>query len=211
MGDLLQMRAYGKQDARAGGEDLLVPGMHLFDLIRCFAGDPQWCMARVLWKGRDISRQDARKVTEQIGPVAGDDIEAQFAFANGVQASFTSRSKLREAAGHWGIEMVGSKASARILADACPTVYWSKTGNGETSGRTDPGRRWENDPMLNTAEAERGFIPANQRVVEDWLKAIKNNREPVCSGRAAMKVRGARVDTIERPDSSAETRVTFPV
>ncbi|MBI3851547.1 MAG: Gfo/Idh/MocA family oxidoreductase [Verrucomicrobia bacterium] len=187
IGDLLQIRAYGKQDARAGGEDMLVLGTHLFDLIRFFAGEPLWCAARVLWKGRDITRQDARTVTEQIGPVAGDEIEARFAFANGVIASFTSRAKLRDSIGHWGIEIIGSKASVRILADVCPTIYWSKPGKWETSGKTDQWRRLENDPMLNANEAERGFIPANQRVVDDWLEAIQKNREPVCSGRAGMK------------------------
>ncbi len=185
IGDLLQIRAYGKQDGRSGGEDMLVLGTHLFDLIRFFAGDPQWCTARVLWKGRDITRQDARIVAEQIGPVASDEIEAQFGFANGVIANFTSRGKLRDQTGHWGIEMVGSKASVRILADICPTVYWSKPGKWEEAGKTDQWRRLENDPMLNATEAERGSVPANQRVVDDWLDAIKNNREPICSGRAA--------------------------
>ena len=187
IGDLLQIRAYGKQDARAGGEDMLVLGTHLFDLIRFFAGDPVWCAARVLWKGGDITRRDARTVAEQIGPVAGDEIEAQFAFANGLIASFTSRAKLRETIGHWGIEMVGSKANVRILADVCPTIYLSKPGKWETSGKTDQWRRLESDPTINATEAERGFVPANQRVVDDWLDAIKKNREPICSGRAAMK------------------------
>jgi predicted dehydrogenase len=187
IGDLLQIRSYGKQDARAGGEDMLVLGTHLFDLIRFFTGDPLWCTARVLWQGRDITRQDARAVTEQIGPVAGDEIEAQFNFANGVIANFTSRGKLREHTGHWGIELIGSKASVRILADVYPTVYWSKPGKWEASGKTDQWRRLENDPRLNATEAERGFVPANQRVVDEWLDAIQQKREPVCSGRAAMK------------------------
>jgi hypothetical protein len=34
---------------------------------------------------------------------------------------------------------------------------------------------------------ERGFPASNRRVVDDWLAAIRENREPVCSGFAAMK------------------------
>src|SRR5207244_278968 len=34
LGDLSEMRAYGKQDTRAGGEDMMVLGTHLFDLMR---------------------------------------------------------------------------------------------------------------------------------------------------------------------------------
>ena len=48
IGDILEVRSFGKQDARAGGEDMMVLGSHLFDLFRLFLGDPLWCSARVL-------------------------------------------------------------------------------------------------------------------------------------------------------------------
>jgi predicted dehydrogenase len=52
IGELVEMRAFGKQDARVGGEDMMVLGSHLFDLMRMFAGDPLSCSARVLWMER---------------------------------------------------------------------------------------------------------------------------------------------------------------
>src|SRR2546427_362948 len=55
IGELVELRAYGKQDSRAGGEDMMVLGSHLFDLMRLFLGDPLSCTARVLWQGRDIT------------------------------------------------------------------------------------------------------------------------------------------------------------
>ena len=187
IGDLLQIRAWGKQDARAGGEDMLVLGTHLFDLMRLFAGDSLWCTARVTQNGHDITRQDARSATENIGPIAGDEIESQFSFAGGVNASFTSRGKLRERVGHWGIELIGSKSSARILADIFPAVYVQKAGNWEATGRSDQWLRWEGDPGVNATAVERGSALANRRLVNDWLAAIEKNREPLCSGRNAMK------------------------
>ena len=48
IGDLVGIRLHGKQDKRAGGEDLVVLGDHQMDLVRFFAGDPEWCSARVL-------------------------------------------------------------------------------------------------------------------------------------------------------------------
>jgi predicted dehydrogenase len=42
LGELAEVRAYGKLDARAGGEDRMVLGTHLFDLLRLFLGDPGW-------------------------------------------------------------------------------------------------------------------------------------------------------------------------
>ena len=38
LGDLLQIDTWGKMDRRAGGEDLVVLGCHIFDLARFFAG-----------------------------------------------------------------------------------------------------------------------------------------------------------------------------
>lgn len=185
IGDLVQIRSWGKQDSRAGGEDMMVLGTHVFDLLRLFAGDALWCSAQVLSKGHEITNADARTVTEKIGPVAGDEIEAQFGFAKGVTASFTSRGRLRETLGHWGMELLGSKGAVRILMDVDPAVRQRKRGSG--SSITDEWLPLNDDPLLKLAADQRGFGPANRRVVEDWLDAIERDREPQCSGRNATK------------------------
>ncbi len=182
IGDLLEIRAHGKQDKRAGGEDLVVLGVHLFDLMRFFAGDPLWCTARVLQNGHDITLQDAHRATEDIGPVAGDQIFAQFAFPKGVNATFTSQARFREVAGPWGMQLVGTNSQVSIQMEMVPKLFLSKNGGG--------GRDWlplENDPARKLPETERSIVRANQRVTDDWLAAIMQNREPVCSGDAATK------------------------
>ncbi|HZJ17749.1 MAG TPA: Gfo/Idh/MocA family oxidoreductase [Chthoniobacteraceae bacterium] len=187
LGDLLELRAWGKQDeARSGGEDMIVLGTHVFDLMRLFAGDVEFCTARVLQGGRELTHADARKVKERIGPIAGDEVTAQFGFTNGVNGTFTSRKRLREPVGHWGIELIGSKTSVRILCDVYPAVHVLKRGSWNAEGRTDQWQRFEGDPASVPA-ADRGFGPANRRLVEDWLDAIEKNREPVCSGLNATK------------------------
>jgi len=209
LGELLEIRSHGKQDHRAGGEDLVVLGVHLFDLMRFLAGDPLWCAARVLQAGHEITLEDAHPATEDIGPVAGDEILAEFAFGKGIHATFVSRAKNREPAGPWGIELVGSKASIKILTEMVPRIYRLKGGNWTTRGKTMEWQLWEQDPTLNWADSERGFAGANERVVNDWLAAITQDREPVCSGSAAtralemvMAVFGAGL---------ARGRVAFPV
>lgn len=185
IGNLLEIRAFGKQDARAGGEDLLVLGVHLFDLMRMFtAADPLWVTARVLQQGRDITREDARSVKEQIGKVAGDEVTAQFAFPKGVTASFVSRGRLRDVSGHWGIELIGSKGSARILADIIPSIFIQPVSSWTAEGRDE---RWipvEGDPA-RAAGFDKTVPAANRRLVDDLLSAIRENREPACSGRNA--------------------------
>jgi predicted dehydrogenase len=209
IGDLLEIRAWGKQDDRAGGEDMLVLGSHLFDLLRLFAGDALSCTARVLYQGRDITRADARRVKEQIGPVAGDEVHAHFAFAHGVNATFTSRKRLRQSVGPWGIELMGSKATVRILTEVFPSVFLLQSNTWEPSGKTDQWRRLPTDPGLKLSDEERGFGRANRRVVDDWLEAIEKKREPACSGRAAMKSLEMIMAVYQAALSG--TRVTLPL
>jgi predicted dehydrogenase len=187
IGRLVQMRSWGKQDHRAGGEDMLVLGTHLFDMMRLFAGDPLSCHGHVFVQGREITTDDRRQGTEQIGPVAGDEIEAEFAFNNAVTARFTSRALLRETLGHWALELIGSQGTARILMDIAPAVF-----QRHRLERPSPG--WAEDWQVvshilteRSTPDQRGFGPANRRVVRDWLEAIAQDRAPACSGQNGMK------------------------
>ena len=208
LGELLQVDAYGKQDARAGGEDMLVLGVHLFDLMRLFAGDARWCTARIQQNGHDITKADAHSVKEGIGPVAGDNVFAQFGFDHGVNATFTSRAG-RQQVDHWGIRLTGSKGSARIAADIWPTVYVMDAGQWEEKGRTDVGRRLADDPMLRASPADRAVSAANRRVADDWLAAIRKNEEPTCSGDNAAKALEMVMATYHA--ALAGTRMALPL
>lgn len=176
IGDVVEMRAYGKQDARAGGEDLMVLGSHLMDLMRAIAGDPISCSARVLQQGRPISKDDARLVKDNVGLLAGDEVFARFAFADGINGSFTSSARLKETVGEWGIEILGSKGAARINCDVPALVFVRRSGKWTSAGRTD---EWT--PL--DAKDLRTIAETKMNPVSDWLDAISANREPECSAR----------------------------
>ncbi len=185
IGELLELRVHGKQDKRAGGEDLIVLGTHQFDLVRFFAGDALWCSARVLQGGHDITLADAHAATEDIGLIAGDEIEALFALPRGVNVHYTSRAKNAAAAGPWGMELIGSQGRARLLNDVQTQVYVLRTGKLTAVGET---REWL--PLVEPAGSQLtppNFAQANKLVADDWLAAIAEDREPACSGFAAMK------------------------
>lgn len=122
IGELLEVRAHGKQDKRAGGEDLLVLGTHTFDLVRFFAGDPQWCSARIFQAGHEATLADVRPATEGIGPIVGDEVEAWFGFSHGVNLHFTNRAKYAGVSGPWDMELIGSKGRLQLLNDATTVV-----------------------------------------------------------------------------------------
>lgn len=178
LGDLREMQAWGKQDARAGGEDLMVLGTHLMDLMRLFAGDPLWISARITTTGRDITVTDRRHVRDEVGWVAGDTVRAQIAFAQGVQGTLTSDGALRETAGHWGIEFRGSRGVARLRCDLEPSVFLRATPSWTTA---TPSEAWAPlEGVVGMAPEDHNRVP-----VSDWLDAIANHREPECSVRNA--------------------------
>ncbi|MGB0579226.1 MAG: Gfo/Idh/MocA family protein [Limisphaerales bacterium] len=182
IGRLLEIRAWGKQDHRAGGEDMMVLGVHQFDLMRMFAGDPLSCSARVLRDGREFNVDDARIPDENVGPVAGDEIVAHFTFAKGVEATWTSRRALREQVGNWAIEFQGSAGAARINCSIPPMTFVSRKTPWDTNGRLETWEPLINDPLRVERDTRYNFRTENARVVDDWINAIRTDGVPICSG-----------------------------
>ncbi|MBN8525100.1 MAG: Gfo/Idh/MocA family oxidoreductase [Planctomycetes bacterium] len=80
----------GKCDHRGGGEDLVVLGTHILDLQAHLFGPPLHVQAEVWTGGRPSAPGETVATVEPIGPAAGDDIVATFAFAGGVHGHFSS-------------------------------------------------------------------------------------------------------------------------
>lgn len=202
IGDLVGMRAFGKQDpVRAGGEDLMVLGSHLMDLMRMLAGEPVWCSARVLTDGRDITKADARLVKDDVGLVAGNEVFAHYAFSGGANATFASSARLRESTGFWGIEITGSKGAARINCDLSPNAFLRKTDGVPKN----PGESWV--PFDPDSVKKPDAHPLDP--VSDWLEAIRDNREPVCSLKNAA--RAVEMVCAVYASALSGSRATFPL
>ncbi len=177
IGKLLSMHAYGKQDHRGGGEDMMVLGTHLFNLMRFLGGDPLWMTARVTAGAREIAPEDVREASEPIGPIAGDGIVSQFSFGNGVDGSFVSRANQAGNGQGYGLVLVG--ASGRIAisggADAI-SIYedglWAPWAGGHA---------WRPLDLLGDHLQDAG----NYRAIVDLIDAIERDRAPTSSARDA--------------------------
>ena len=187
IGDLLELRTRGKEDHRAGGEDLMVLGTHCMYLMRYFAGEPIWCSARVTQDGRDITAADRRAATEPLGPVAGDSIHSTYAFAGGVQGHFASQKIRTGSGGRFHMALHGSKGMVWIHIDPDPKVYylpdplWSP-------GRS--GARWEPLPGAPAGRDPAGLEGAeadNKRTVESLIRWIETGEESPVSGEEGLK------------------------
>jgi predicted dehydrogenase len=88
LGEILEMRGRGKEDSRGGGQDLMVLGTHIMDLMRYLAGDAGSCHSRI-WQGdKPAVAGDIREGGEGMGPILGDRIHAEYTFAHGIVGTF---------------------------------------------------------------------------------------------------------------------------
>ena len=93
-GKLLRVLTRPKDDSRGGGEELLLHGTHLFDLMMAFAGEPRWASGHVAVGDRDATTDDTGEGNAPVGPIIGDSISAVFGFDNGVRGFFESTAGL---------------------------------------------------------------------------------------------------------------------
>ncbi len=185
LGQVIEFRARGKEDARGGAEDLWVLGPHLMDLILHFGGGPQSCYATVLQQGRPVRKEDARPGNEGIARLAGDEVHAMYRMAGGATAYFDS---IKNAGGgpRFGLWILGSKGVVEIGTNYMPYAFflphtsWSQPRAKKqwvpisTAGPGKP------EPLVGAGPHE-----GNVAAVKDLIEAIEKDRPPLAGLHAA--------------------------
>ena len=183
IGEIQELRGRGKEDSRAGGEDLVVLGSHIFDMMRHFLGDPQWVFAHVTTGGQELDFNHLGKPREPIGPIAGRQMAAMFSFGGGIHGYFASKQCSQTHIRRFGTHIYGSKGVIFLPNANYPDgaqAYILRS----PAWVPDERHAWEPiEPEHRSFGSER-YITANALMVEDLLAAIENDREPVCSERA---------------------------
>jgi predicted dehydrogenase len=202
IGQVQSMYAHGKQDRRGGGEDMIVLGTHLFNMMRFFAGDVAWISAHVTNGGRELEIGDIREPTEPVGPVAGDCINTYFAFAGGVVGFFDSRRYEQGGGQRFGLEIVGSEGRIFLQGGAGdnPMIYPYPIFQPSASEQ-----QWQALAELPQQPLQTG----NQLAIIDLIAAIEEGRKPLSSDRDAVAALEMILGTYESQITGA--RVTLPM
>lgn len=178
IGVLQELRGRGKEDKRAGGEDLMVLGTHVFDLMRYFAADPQWVFAHVTEQGRELQPSLMREASEPIGPVGGDDVAAMFGFSSGVHGYFGSKHNDRRDGRRFGLTLYGSKGLLFVPLNDVPSSEPHLLR--APAWAPEKGEAWERIPYPpGTRLVTRP--ETNRLMALDLLAAIEQDRAPACS------------------------------
>ncbi len=189
IGTLLELRGRGKEDPRAGGEDLIVLGVHVFDLMAWFTGArPDWCFADISCNGQPATPDKVGEATEGLGPIVGDTIHALFGFRGGVAGYFDSAKNPDTKDTRFGLDLHGSKGIVTIRLGAAPYVAWLDSPIW-TANRLD--LQWKAIPGAPAFAIHDPQRETYAPIIRDLISAIEENREPQVSlkdGRNALEM-----------------------
>ncbi len=192
LGDILELRGRGKEDRRGGGEDLMVLGTHIMDLMRLFAGDPVSCFAHVLENGKPVTPNEVRDGAEGIGPLAGDEIHALYRFQSPTVATFSTHRARHGAAQRFGLHILGSRGAVTLRTGSLPAAHFIEDPSW-SPGRS--GAEWIpiTSAGLGAPEplADGGLHMGNVLIAKDLIASIEDGRRPrgsVYDGRAALEM-----------------------
>jgi predicted dehydrogenase len=206
IGQVLEIRSRGKEDHRAGGEDLIVLGTHNFDMMIYFLGQPEWCEASVTVDSRPVQKTDVREATEPLGPIIGTEINAHYQFANGIPGYFSSVKNPDGNQNRWGMEIYGSRGIVSIRMAPVPEVYVQKNPSWAPGEKQLP---WERIAPPASGPPRHEKVGHYAPIVDDLIESIEGDREPFTSVQANRDAHSM----IQAVFESAVTRrrVSFPL
>jgi predicted dehydrogenase len=192
LGDIVELRGRGKEDRRGGGEDLMVLGTHVMDLMRLFAGDPQWCFACVRDNGKPVTKKEVRDGAEGIGPLAGDEIHATYRFSEKTMGYFSTHRAKHGAAKRFGLTIYGTKGILTTTTGSLPEVWFVEDPSWQPGRSKAQWKRISSDG-IDTPETrtETGQALGNRLIALDLIHAIEMDTQPkgsIYDGRAALEM-----------------------
>lgn len=187
------LRLYGQptDDARGGGEELIVHGTHFFDLMISLAGPPRWVSAHFTQDGRDVTLTDKHEGREPIGPIAGDSVSVMIGFDGGVRGFWNSTTNLGKHGSIYGLTIQCEQATLAMRTRGDVFVYPSPAIEPENEQRTWEKiwvEDWHFTPEHKPAPLNDYILRGNQTLVRELAGAIESDREPTASLRDAVYV-----------------------
>lgn len=192
LGDIVELRGRGKEDRRGGGEDLIVLGTHVMDLMRFFGGDARSCFAQVRDGGKPVTKNEVRDGAEGIGPLAGDEIHAMYRFSGKTMGYFSTHRAKEGAAQRFGLQVFATKGILTMTTGAVPEVWFLEDPSWQP-GRTKA--QWKRISSQGIDKPEPLSDPShhfgNRLIALDLIKAIETDTQPKGSmydARAALEM-----------------------
>lgn len=185
IGEVLEVRGRGKEDHRAGGEDLIVLGSHVLDLMIDLMGMPTWCSSDIQAGGQRATVDDVREPNEPIGLIIGDRIHATFGFPNGAYGHFDTMKNEDGNGGRFGLSVYGSKGVVTMRWGAWPDIFVLHDSSWAPGGKDVA---WK--PLPGAPDKPDGHRPGDRYhwITKDLLASIREDKMPEVSLQDGRKV-----------------------
>ena len=179
IGQIQEVRARGKEDSRAGGEDLMVLGSHVLDMMRVLLGDPRWVFSHVTDDGREMDPIRLGKAREPVGPVAGNEMAAMYSFDGGVHGYFATKAAEVTHPDRFGAHIYGEKGVIFLPFG----IYPKGDPRILRAPRWVPDSKHAWEPIVPERPALQApdSMLANALMVADLIDAVERDRKPACS------------------------------
>lgn len=183
IGEPLEIRGRGKEDSRGGGEDLWVLGSHVLDLFRAFCGNVATCRAEMFENGKPVTKANVKQGNEGLGPLAGDEIHAEYTFKDSrVRGYFSSVRNRGGSPSRFGLQIFGSQGIIDFYTNYLTPAFILRDSSW-SPGRTD--KKWEPISSNGIGQPERlpnaGPHGGNMATVLDLVSAIEQDRPTRCN------------------------------
>ena len=178
IGEILEIRGRGKEDHRAGGEDLIVLGSHVFDLMADLLGDPEWCSAHIQSNGKTATVDDIREPSEPIGPIIGDRIHATFGFPEGRYGHFDTMKTNDGNGGRFGLTVYGTKGVITMRWGTLPDIYVLHDPSWAPGGRD---AQWQPLPGAPDQSAGQSLEERYFTITQDLVGTMGTDKTPEVS------------------------------
>jgi predicted dehydrogenase len=193
IGQLLEIRARGKEDARGGALDLWVLGSHVLNLCHYFGGSPLACSATVKQGGHPLVKSDLKQGAEGIGLLGGDEIHARFEMEKGFPVFFDSLANAGTKEAGFGLQLIGTEGIIDLRGDAEPLAHLLP---GSPFRPVPEPRAWVPITTAGVGKPEpigniRTLVGGHHGPVLDLIAAIDEKRDPLCSdqdGRTVLEM-----------------------
>lgn len=190
IGQLLEIRARGKEDARGGALDLWVLGSHVLNLCHYFGGAPLACSATVKQGGHPLVKSDLKQGAEGIGLLGGDEIHARFEMERGFPVFFDSLANAGTKEAGFGLQLIGTEGIIDLRGDAEPLAHLLPVSPFRPV--PEP-RAWVPITTAGVGKPEpigniRTLVGGHHGPVLDLIAAIDEKRDPLCSGQDGRTV-----------------------
>lgn len=190
-GKVLRLFGQPSDDARGGGEELIVHGTHFFDLMISLAGPPRWVSGHFATGDRDTTLADKHEGREPVGPIAGDSAALMIGFEHGVRGFWNSTADLNRHGSIYGLVIQCQQATVCMRTRGEVFVYPGPVIEPENEKRAWE-RVWVEDWHFTKehqpAPLNDYILRGNQTLVRELVSAIEHNTEPPASLRDAVFV-----------------------